>query len=379
MEDVLSIEKEFLKDLEALDSNIKAFNSSSMGLEVITEASETLWETTSNNLNKTKRNLTKYHEAVFVGVTRLSEELKMLSNVANDIKNTKPIKPIIKLGRPIRFVVNGKFDPDNVRPLLSEFQNLLNFNDKILLNLSDIVIELLRNVRFDDKFLVNYNADLTRLQARGWLTGTSEIDPEKDTRFKKGQAVHKGATFNNNRAIYYVGPNADLPSEFESERHKWTMSFRVLSNIRFKCLNDPEAQLLNKGPIEHTVSNLMSIKQRANILSGILKRLSARKREINKHLDNIDKLMPFCQDIMNAAKKVKPLVDKEDHSTKPHPSENRVFVESLALYRNTIRMTFDYYNAIAIFLRLMGSQAYLIDTEIKAYMETPGTPNKERE
>ena len=52
-------------------------------------------------------------------------------------------------------------------------------------------------------------------------------------------------------------------------------------------------------------------------------------------------------------------------------------MEALMLLRNQIRLTFDYYNVMSIFLRLVGSLSYICDIELKAYSEPIVKPTEE--
>lgn len=375
----LSIKSDINNVTELIETYNKSYTYSN---EVLTENSVLLWTRTETSLKKSLENLKKYHEVINAGVHRLSEELAMLGRVADDIKAKKPFKTELKIKNPNRFTINGKFEPHNVRPLLSEFQNLLDFGDKILNRFGEVTFDLLNNVTFDDKFLDGYNVDLTAFKAKNWLRGLETVDSNHDKRFKEKQTVYKGQTFNSNRAIYYVGPADDMSGDFESNRHKWALTQKTLASLRFKCLNDKSVKLIEQKNLEFKTSNLTNIKQRCNILSGMLKRLLARRREINRLLDNIQKIYTACSDIKTKAERVEALKfdsDNEQSNARPFPSENKVFIESLVLYRNAIRITFDYYNVISIFLRILGSQAYLCDLELKAYSEPVVNPVNQRE
>lgn len=365
--------------INELDAIIQDYNKvNKISNEVLTDNTSVVWTRTEANRNKTINNVKKYHEVINSGINRLAEELTMLGKVADQITTKKPYKLDLTIRNPNRFTINGKFEPTNVRPLLSEFQNLLNFNEKILGRFGDVTFDLLTAVEFDEKFLEKFNGDLTAFKAKNWLRSLEPVDTKNDTRFKETQTVYKGQTFNSNRAIYYVGPADDMPSGFESNRHKWTLTQKTLANLRFKCLNDRNVRLLTEKNLTFKTSNLMSIKQRCNILSGMLKRLVAKRRDINKFLDNIDRIFVACLDIKTKAEKVKAIDDSQTEA-RPFPSENKVFLESLILYRNALRLTFDYFNITSIFLRILGAQAYLCNLELKAYSEPLANPENKQE
>lgn len=381
LDEVLSFET-LDDELKSLDLEFKHLNRTGVTLEHLTENAETLWIRTERVHRRAIENLKKFNDTIYIGVTRLTEELDTIAKVTEAIKVKKPYKEEINISRINRFTINGKFEPDNVRPLLSEFQNLITFSDKVLFRFTDTANDLLNNVDFDEKFLDRFDTDLSAFKPKGWLHGYERVDVSKDKRFNEKSNVYKGQTFNSNRAIYFVGVSEDFKEPFESGRHKWVLTQKVLSSLRFKCLNDRTVRLIKEKGLTHKVSNLMSIKQRCNLIAGIIKRLSARKRDINRYLDDLERLYRNCNDIHSKAKSVKPLDPKNvnaESAERPFPSENKVFIESLAIYRNVVRLLFDYHNVIGIFLRILGSQALLLDSEIKAYSEPMTNPNQRTE
>lgn len=373
------IENKLKESLTVTDSIFTVKNGEQLSIEALTDSANATWTRTQASFESTVKNLKKYHEVIYAGINRLYEEINMLSNITDDMKTKKPYKDEITISKLNRFTVNGKLEPSNVRPLMVEFQNLINFGDKILSRYGDVVFDLLTSVNFDEKFLSEFEVDLSAFSSKAWLHGSIEVDTIRDKRFKEKQTVNKGSTFNSNRAIYYVGPPDDISKGFESPRHKWTLTKSTLTSLRFKCLNDSQVRFLEDKATPVKVSNLMSVKQRCGILSGMLKRLIAKKRDVNKQLDNIDRVLTACIDIKNKADNVKEVKSEEEPQSSPFPSENKVFIEAMALYRNNVRLTFDYYNAVSIFLRLMGSQAALCDKEIKAYSEPMTNPQNQPE
>lgn len=375
LDEVLSFEANN-SDLEDLDFK----RVSRISTEQLTENAETLWLRTERIHKRAIENLKKYNNTIYIGITRLNEELETLGRVAEALTVKKPYKEEINISKINRFTVNGKFEPDNVRPLLSEFQNLITFNDKVLFRFADIAYDLLNNVNFDEDFLSRFDVDLEIFKPKVWLHGYKPVDVTRDKRFNERASVYKGLTFNSNRAIYYTGISEDFKESFESGRHKWVLTQKTLVGLRFKCLNDRTVRLIQQKGLTHKVSSLMSIKQRINLITGITKRLLARKRDINRHLDNLERLYRSCNDIQAKAKSVKPLDPKkanDQSAARPFPSENKVFIESLAIYRNVVRLVFDYHNVVSIFLRILGSQAHLLDTELKAYNEPMVNPNQQ--
>lgn len=375
LDGVLSFET---NDFELEDLDFKRVRH--ISTEHLTENAETLWLKTERNHKRAIENLKKYNSVIYTGITRLNEELETLGRIAETLTVKKPYKEEINISRINRFTINGKFEPDNVRPLLSEFQNLITFNDKVLFRFADIAYDLLNNINFDENFLSRFDTDLEIFKPKIWLHGYKTVDVTRDKRFNERANVYKGLTFNSNRAIYYTGISEDFKESFESGRHKWVLTQKILAVIRFKCLNDRTVRLIQQKGLTHKVSSLMNIKQRISLIAGITKRLLARKRDINRHLDNLEKIYRSCEEIQAKAKSVKPLDPKDasdQSTTRPFPSENKVFIESLVIYRNTIRLVFDYHNVVSIFLRILGSQAHLLDTELKAYNEPIVNPNQQ--
>ncbi len=339
--------------------------------EELTEHSNTVWVRTEASARKALVNLKSYSDVIVAGTKRLSEELTMLGKVGDGIKLSKPVKDTITLKNPTRFTINGKFEPVNVRPILSEFQNLMDFNDKVLIPYAEVINSLLETVEFNEKFLSGYAGDPSAFSADKWLKGLMEVT--NDERFKEGSNAFKGPTFNANRAIYYQGPISEFPKEHESVKAQWELLTKSLSSIKFKCLSDIAVKVEGGDKeVSFKVSNINSIKQRTGILEGVMRRMLAKANNINVHLDNIDKTLNLCSAIMGKAKDAK--VDSDNTN---YPSENKVFIDSLALLRNEIRLTFEYYNVTSMFLKIIGSLAYICDVELKTYSAPVVKPTEE--
>lgn len=338
--------------------------------EELTEHSNTVWIRTEASAKKAIVNLKRYNDVIVAGSKRLSEELIMIGNVAEGIKSGKPTTENLTLKNPARFTVAGKFEPVNVRPILSEFQNLMDFNDKVLLPYSDTIIRLLDSVDFNDKFLAGYDGDPSLFSADKWLRGLTEVT--EDDRFKPDSVTHKGDTFNANRALYYQGPVSEFPKEYDSAKAKWDLHAKALGSIKFKCLKDITVKGDDVKDLTFKVSNVSSIRQRAGILSGVIKRLLSKANAINAHLDNLENTIKACLTIMGKAKDV-----KADSAAALYPSENKIFIESLMLLRNEIRLTFEYYNVTSMFVKLIGSLSYICDLELKAYSSPIVKPTEE--
>lgn len=354
---------------------LKHYLDTVISIETITEHSNSIWVRTEASATKALVNLKQYQSVIMAGANRLTEELQMLSNVANGIKVKKPHTTELTIKKPIRYIVDGKFEPTNIRPLLVEFQNLLDFNQKVLLPYSEICTDLLDSVEFNEEFLKDFNTNPSTLTATQWLRGAEVVESDsEDDNGKATVPVYKGKTFNANRSLIYHGPEAEFTDTFESKKSQWDLVVKSLSTIKFKCSKDPTVQSPNDEAAEFTVSGVTGIRQRTDILNGVIKRMLSKANDINKHLDSVAKLLKICSNIKDNANSVK---TDPDVTTTDHPTPNRVFMESLMLLRNQIRLTFEYYNVMSVFLRLVGSLSYICDLELKAYSEPITKPTEE--
>lgn len=354
---------------------LKHYLDNEISIETITDHSNSIWIRTEASATKALVNLKQYQSVIMAGANRLTEELQMLSNIAGDIKVKKPTITELTIKKPIRYTVDGKFEPTNIRPLLSEFQNLLDFNQKVLLPYSVICSDLLDSVEFDETFLKDFNTNPSTLTATQWLRGVEVMESKtKDGDVETTNPVYKGKTFNANRTLTYSGPVEDFPETFESKKSQWSLLIKSLSSIKFKCSKDHTLKTGESENLAFAVSGVTNIRQRADILNGVIKRMLSKANDINKHLDNVSKLLKICSTIKDEANSVK---TEPDVTTSIYPSPNRVFMEALMLLRNQIRLTFDYYNVMSIFLRLVGSLSYICDIELKAYSEPIVKPTEE--
>lgn len=253
--------------------------------EDISDSSRQVWERTKVEIKRANSDLYGYAKVLMAGIDRTVERISMLYEMASNLNETKPFKPEIELRTAKKFNINGEFSPLEIRPVLEQTQNTIDFYDKVFIPYLVAIDKTFNTLTLDEEWTDDSTIRFEIFHAKRWMKGALEI--EQDDRFRVNATLFRSGLTQGNKAIYFSGP-----SETKTEKLKdWQFMVNAIRDFRFKFYTVPEQKPMNEGDNKIQVSPVNAVRQRLGVLLGLAKRLQARKgydQKISMHLRKLE-------------------------------------------------------------------------------------------
>lgn len=339
--------------------------------EDVSWAAMQAWERVKVNLRRFQSDLFGYAKVIQSGAERLVERLEMLAEMANKA-NSKPFKEEVTIKKNAKFSINGGFQPKDIRPVMEDTNNVLDFFDKVLLQYMKQVDKLLNTVQPDQSWTDDTEMKFELFEASKWMKNFKPLE-EPDERFRAAAYVVRGVTAQGEKALYYAGP-----PEADTENIKdWGYLINVIRSMRLRYIKVPNAVPINESDSKIKVDSPTTIRHRVSYLLGTAKRIAARQGYDQKISTEIRKLERSADKIRNYVRDVKPSLrdgvggdlgnDENTDKQEGQPNESKIIHDLTTIMNSMTRLVSDYNNALAGQLRLLGAMGFIADLELKAY------------
>lgn len=341
--------------------------------EDINKSAQQVWDRTKLNLRRYQSDLFGYAKVIQSGADRAVERLTMLHEMAEKV-GREPLKETIKINKPVKFGIDGKFEPKDIRPLLTQTQDLFDFYDKVLLNYMKDVGKVITSVEVDHQWTDDTIMKFEKYSAKSWMAKFFEV--ENDERFRAGSFVVRSVTAQGNKAIFFSGPTIAKTETIKD----WAFMINTIRNTKLKYFTVPGLKPVNDEDNTVTVEAGTAIRQRLNYLLGTAKRIQSRQGYDKKISSELRKMESDAERLRNKVRGMRTQVnngqgDEEKDEGRPVVSD---FVKDLVMIMNSMtRLVTDYNNGIAAMLRLIGALGYVADKELQAYEAPMQKPTQE--
>lgn len=370
--------------LESSDPSLHSYALEKFGfqsvvsIEDVNRSAIQAWDRVKNNLLRFQSDLFGYAKVIQSGADRLVDRLEMLTAVAEKA-NKVPFKDEIRVKKNQKFAINGKFEPHDIRPLMEDTNNTFDFYDKVMLPYLSQIDKLLQTVQVNETWTENTEMKFELFAANKWMKNFKVLE-QPDDRFRAAAFVVRGITAQDEKALYYSGPNETKTEDVKD----WGYFINTIRGMRFRYLKIPGQEPLNESDNRIDVDNATTIRQRLSYLRGVAKRIQSRKgydQKISAGLRNIER---SAEKLRNAAGQAR--TETGQHTTDEQQVEGKSSVSNIVKDMSTvitslIRLVNDYNNVMAGQLRLTGALGFVADLELKAYeapIEKPDTEVKEK-
>ncbi|MBW6072822.1 hypothetical protein, partial [Pseudomonas aeruginosa] len=164
------------------------------------------------------------------------------------------------------FNINGEFKPLDIRPVLEQTQNTIDFYDKVFMPYLTAIDKTFNNLTLDQEWTDDSTIRFEIFNAKRWMKGAIEVD--QDDRFRVNATLFRSELTQGNKALYFSGP-----SETKTEQLKdWQFMVNSIRDFRFKYYTVPEQKPLNEQDNKVEVSNINAVRQRLGVLLGLARR-----------------------------------------------------------------------------------------------------------
>lgn len=343
-----------------------------ISVEEVGQATELAWERVKLNLRRFQSDLYGYAKVINSGAERSVERLQMLMDMTESA-NTKPFKETVPVKKNAKFSINGAFQPKDIRPVLEDTNNVMDFYDKVLLPYLKQIDQLLNTVEPDQTWSDENAVRFDLFTAGKWMKNFKPLE-EPDDRFRASAYVVRGVTAQGEKALYYSGP----PDERGSSPKDWSYFMNTIRNLKLRYIKVPGQQPINSEENQLQVDSAKTIRQRISYLLGLARRIQAREGYDQKLSSELKRLERTADKLHSQAKQL-----DRDQLNKPQDEEsqeprrtnaNNIIRDVVTIMTSLTRLVSDYNNTIAGQLRLIGALGYIADVELKAYeppMEKP--------
>ncbi len=345
--------------------------------EDISDSSRQVWERTKLEIKRANSDLYGYAKVLMAGIDRTVERITMLYEMASNLNGTKPFKSEIELRKAKKFNINGEFKPLDIRPVLEQTQNTIDFYDKVFMPYLTAIDKTFNNLTLDQEWTDDSTIRFEIFNAKRWMKGAIEVD--QDDRFRVNATLFRSELTQGNKALYFSGP-----SETKTEQLKdWQFMVNSIRDFRFKYYTVPEQKLLNEQDNKVEVSNINAVRQRLGVLLGLAKRLQSRKgydqkisAQLRKLEQSAEKIRVKAGQLRQSQGRKKPGAEERDEA---RPSVSNVVNDLTMILNNVMRMIIDYNNTLAGMIRLIAGLAMVADLELKAYQAPLRKPTEEEQ
>ena len=345
--------------------------------EDISDSSRQVWERTKLEIKRANSDLYGYAKVLMAGIDRTVERLNMYYDMSSNLGSAKPFKPEISLRKAKRFNINGEFSPTDIRPVLEQTQNTIDFYDKVFMPYLVAIDKTFNSLSLDEAWTDESTIKFEVFNAKRWMRGAIEV--EKDERFRVNASVFRSGLTQGNKAIYFSGPGETKTDQLQD----WQFIVNSIRDFRFKYYTVPEQKPLNDQDNVIKVSNVNSIRQRVGILLNLAKRLQAREGYDKKISVLLRKLEQSAERIRVKAGQLRQDQGQnkqgEEERDEARPSVSDVVTDITMILNNVMRMIIDYNNAVAGMVRLIAGLALVADLELKAYQAPLRKPTEEEQ
>ncbi|QBX32250.1 virion structural protein [Pseudomonas phage PA1C] len=345
--------------------------------EDISDSSRQVWERTKLEIKRANSDLYGYAKVLMAGIDRTVERITMLYEMASNLNGTKPFKSEIELRKAKKFNINGEFKPLDIRPVLEQTQNTIDFYDKVFMPYLTAIDKTFNNLTLDQEWTDDSTIRFEIFNAKRWMKGAIEVD--QDDRFRVNATLFRSELTQGNKALYFSGP-----SETKTEQLKdWQFMVNSIRDFRFKYYTVPEQKPLNEQDNKVEVSNINAVRQRLGVLLGLAKRLQSRKgydqkisAQLRKLEQSAEKIRVKAGQLRQSQGRKKPGAEERDEA---RPSVSNVVNDLTMILNNVMRMIIDYNNTLAGMIRLIAGLAMVADLELKAYQAPLRKPTEEEQ
>ncbi|BEG72735.1 hypothetical protein RVBP21_3630 [Pseudomonas phage BRkr] len=345
--------------------------------EDISDSSMQVWERTKLEIKRANSDLYGYAKVLMAGIDRTVERITMLYEMASNLNGTKPFKSEIELRKAKKFNINGEFKPLDIRPVLEQTQNTIDFYDKVFMPYLTAIDKTFNNLTLDQEWTDDSTIRFEIFNAKRWMKGAIEVD--QDDRFRVNATLFRSELTQGNKALYFSGP-----SETKTEQLKdWQFMVNSIRDFRFKYYTVPEQKPLNEQDNKVEVSNINAVRQRLGVLLGLAKRLQSRKgydqkisAQLRKLEQSAEKIRVKAGQLRQSQGRKKPGAEERDEA---RPSVSNVVNDLTMILNNVMRMIIDYNNTLAGMIRLIAGLAMVADLELKAYQAPLRKPTEEEQ
>lgn len=341
--------------------------------EDINKSAQQVWDRTKLNLRRYQSDLFGYAKVIQSGADRAVERLEMLHEMAEKV-GREPIKETIRINKPVKFGIDGKFEPKDIRPLLTQTQDLFDFYDKVLLNYMKDVDQIILKVEIDHKWTDETLMKFEKYSAKTWMSKFFEV--ENDERFRAGAFVVRSVTAQGNKAIFYSGPTVAKTETIKD----WDFMINTIRNLKLKYFTVPGLKPSNDEENSVPVEAGTAIRQRLNYLLGTAKRIQQRHGYDKKISSELRKMESDAERLRNKVRGMRTQVSKkvgEEETDAGRPVVSDIVKDLVMIMNSMTRLVTDYNNGIAAMLRLIGALGYVADQELKAYEAPLKKPTQE--
>lgn len=333
--------------------------------EDINDSSREVWDRTKMNMRRFYSDAYGYAKVIQSGSDRLVERLTMLGDMADNIK-TRPYKPEVTIQNNKKYRINGRFEPHELRPVMEQTQNVLDFYDKVLINLITQVDKALGSVDMQHEWTNRAIVKLDDFAAQRWMTNARPQE-DQDERFHVNAQVFASQAAQGDRTLYYVGPNETKTEEIKD----WNFIVSAVKNIKLKFYTAKDSIPINEEENKVAVANsTMGVRQRVTYLLGLAKRIQSREGYDQKIASALRRLEGTAGNIRREAGQMRSQVNlnqAQEDKVEGKPVVSQIVKDTTTLLNALTRLVTDYNNAVAGQIRLIAALALAADIELKAY------------
>lgn len=341
--------------------------------EDINKSAQQVWDRTKLNLRRYQSDLFSYAKIIQSGAERATERLEMMYEMSGKLQ-PKPYKDTVKLNKNRKYIIDGKFEPKDLRPLMQQSQNLFDFYDKVLLNYMQDVDKVITKVEPNENWTDDAVMKFEKFEAKRWMSNYTEV--ESDDSFRVSSYLVRSVIAQGNKALFYSGP-----TEAKTESIKdWAFMINTIRRMKLKYKTVEGTKPINEEDNNIDVDAPNAIKQRINYILGIAKRIQNREGYDKKISAELRKMEVDCERLRNKVRGLRQetggnTAEEEKDEGRPAVSD---FVKDLVMIMTSMtRLVTDFNNGLAAQLRLIGALGYVADLELKAYEAPLSKPTKE--
>lgn len=345
------------------------------------KSAQVVWDRTKMNLRRYQSELFSYAKIIQSGAESAVERLEMMYEMAGNIQ-ADPYKESITLNKNKKYGIDGKFEPKDIRPLMDQTQNLLDFFDKVLLNYMKDVDKILLKVELDHNWSDDTLMQFDKYDAIKWMRNS--VDAKDEERPNSTAHVVRSVISQGDKAIYYYDPTAVKSNKDNETTKDWRFAVNTIKRLRLKYRTIPGMKPLNEEDNVIPVGNAGSIKQRITYILGIAKRIMARggydkkiSAELRKMEVDAEKVRNKARGLRDETTKVSGRDTNPDEENVSRPIATDIVKDLVQIMTSMTRLVTDYNNGLAGQLRLIGALGYVADLELKAFEAPMKKPTEE--
>lgn len=339
-----------------------------VSVEDITEASMQTWDRTRSSLKQMETELNQYAKAINTGTERLTGQLQVLYEQTGKIKD-KPFKEELTLKFPKKFNMDGRFEPKEIKSIISLANSTFEFFDKVFLPFILAVTDILNKMSFDPKYVEEAGKAFVQFMPKNWMRDAIAV-PEDD-RFRGTAPLFRTPLVQGNKALYASGPT----ETDEKVTKDWSFIVNTVRDFSFRFYTVPQMKTAPGEQAVIAVDDASKIRQRLGQLLLLSKRFQQRKGYEGKLTQALRRLGAVSEKVRADAGRIQTQSettknsndDTSEGEVQGRPGMSDIVQSTTAMINNVTRMVTDYNNTLAGILRLLGALTYIASLEIKAY------------